>query len=316
MDCQLSLKIGQVPFATGVPQGSFLAAIHGVLESSSELKELASLVRDSRFDEATWKEIFHRELLQVFRWGLRRLDIAGHPSYQAERKEAAILSLLPRYGETIHLLRRAIPFAALGIPTICSFESVSSDAARIVKILSERLRLETNLRISSKSSALAVQDFYSVGLPVVLTGRLETLTQLRLQYTKLRIIASTGRCSVILGPNGSCIENFQKKLIASQTNESCTRFGARLTCTDVDECAQVDSQSGPYASKVPEGIIMALKRIHPSIVFSASNLPSQSVRDFVAGYRTVDLSRGDSDLTNFIGFGADPVGGWPGDYLI
>src|ERR1044071_7502310 len=114
-------EVGSLIPGNLIPQDKFLQALEDLLGSYELRESLGRLIKDPRLDSNLWETLFHRELLQLYQWCARRLLFSARSRVTDNPFPRAVLSLLPRTAFAAHLLRRAIPFAALGVYTSCGF---------------------------------------------------------------------------------------------------------------------------------------------------------------------------------------------------
>jgi hypothetical protein len=223
-----------------------------------------------------------------------------------------VLSLLPRNGHAIHVIRRAIPFAALGIPTKCGFhDDQREQATRVVRILAKALGLKDLLSVEPMASDQAVAAARSGEELIVVTGRSITVRRIASVATS-RVIGSTGRCTVALGSDDHELERLWEVLCSNPVPNSCTELKAAFVTEDLLDSSYVSAVGGSSKSYRLHEI---LRRLHPSVVLVAGQKLTGTIPVVVAGYRLLNCDAG-GIVSTVVGFGADPVHGWPGDYLV
>src|SRR4030095_6123151 len=100
------------------PTDRFLAAVEQLLHDDRALGVLDA-VSDPRLTDAEWRVGVKREITLLAAWALRRLAGGGRLRAGGRLRPARVYSFLPRHAIVVHLLRRAVPFAALGLHTRC-----------------------------------------------------------------------------------------------------------------------------------------------------------------------------------------------------
>ncbi len=302
---------GRLVHASRLPESQFLGAIAELTGSPDQITQLSEAVADPRLDPAIRPVTLHRELLELYKWAVRRIvDCSGAPPASAGWD--SVLSLLPRNGHAIHVIRRAIPFAALGIPTTCGFhDDQREQATRVVRILAEDLRLTRLLSVQPMASDKAVAAVGTGEKLIVVTGRSITVRRVT-SVANCRVIGSAGRCTVALGSDDHELERLCQALFSNQVPNSCTQLKAAFVAENLLDSSYVRAGGGSGKSYQLQEI---LRRLHPSVVLLAGQRLTGYHPVAVAGYRLLNCdSRG--IVSTVVGFGADPVHGWPGDYLV
>jgi len=312
----VNLQVGQMLFASGPPKQAFLDSIQLILDSNEKIGSLARLTHDERFTKDAWTRVLHNELLQLFRWSLRRIILCNNISSMRElRENRCVLCLLPGYGIAVHVIRRALPFACLGINTVCSFPHNGKLSQDIIRCLASALSLSDLVTQAKICSEKQLTEHHKLKAPVIFTGRHDVFRMISTEYSHIPFIASTGRCSVVIGKSESSVRYFERALVSRQLPISCTRVGVSVVCRRIDEKENVEARWGLLDSSGCNTLESVLNVIHPSIVFLTPEIEIDRAPLFLAGYRVFPLNN-DGIPVYGEGFGADPIGGWPGDYLI
>lgn len=300
--------IEQIPIRSTRP----LARLYEVLFEHTSFHEFAKTITDPRLSDEHWSSVLRHELMALFRWCLEKQDGGSHTHCRTFDYGHSVLCLLPYYGFCLHAIRRAIPFAMMGIPTTISVrQDVFKSARRLISDLAILLDLEDMIFVSSKTSESLVSTFHEKECLIVLTGKRSTYQLIREQYPNARIIAATGCCEVVICSDeeeGRVIEEYRKAEIlpTSCSNHACTIFAHTI-----DAHSQIIAINGVRLNTVMT-VGDALEKLHPSIILTpqlASSYPSE-----LAGYTLLACAKNSS--LNHGGFAKDPIGGWPGDYKI
>ncbi|KAF0865507.1 hypothetical protein [Pseudomonas sp. LD120] len=289
-----------------------LVHLQELLFERDDFDALARRLPEPRMALEQWRDVLHSELLSLFRWGLIRAKEALGEQGAAQSYGEEVLCLLPYYGFCLHAIRRAAPFAMMGIPTTVSVrDDRYPEASTVIAELADVLGVQDWLQVSQASSANLVQQFQGRNGLIVLTGKQSTYTRLRNRYPAARIIAATGCCGVVLS-----IEEQQARLIEEQRKAhllsvSCSNHGYTILAEALAPQAAVLAING-VRSAARRSVEEVLGQLHPSVVLappSTSPLP-----DDLAGYSLLACENAGS--ASFDGFGRDPLGGWPGDYRV
>lgn len=309
------IGVGQVISAAVGPRlrGS---DIEKLLESP-EFAESAAATRDPRLSAVGWEHCLRYELAMLVNW-LARRTLAQHRAVADDRNPVppSVLTLLPRYGFALHALRRSIPFAALGIPTVISVSPESRTGARsTIPPLVSALGLEALVTLSDANPADVVEGAVTDQVPVFLTGQLATWRLLTERYPNAQIIGSTGECAVVLSSDPAAARNIVARLADRALPISCTNHQLTLiTAGPPEESAAVVQSDGALSTPQAGSVADELRRVHPSVVLipEGQQLPPDVT---LAGYQAVWCDPlGVASTT--AGFGRDPVAGWPGDHCV
>lgn len=277
---------------------------------------LASATQDRRMPVASWTHCLRYELAMLVSW-LAHRALAYH-SASAERSgpvPRSVLTLLPRYGFALHALRRSLPFAVLGIPTAISVPQESRESARTeIWPLVSTLGLENVVTIGDATPAEEVRVAVANGVPIFVTGRLTTWRTLTQRYPTAAIVGATGECAAILSGDPTAAAELEDRLAERKLSISCTNHQLTIIAEASVDRAAVTATYGTLSTAFPGTVADELRRVHPSLVLIPQGQP-RPVDEFVAGYRTVECDEfGVAGST--VGFGRDPVAGWPGDHCI
>lgn len=290
----------------GPPSGRIVANLSELLESESALQAFAQTVSDDRFAPAGWLPVLRRELLQVLAWAARRhaRPASGVPQRLPERA----LCLLPRRAICLHLLRRALPFAACGTHTFVSAPAdVQTCAESVLSAIAEVLGIREWLTMSSGGPP-AIDRLRGYDA-VIFTGRRRNASLLRAELGPA-FLGATGRCGVLIGTREEELTAIGAGLRSHHVPHSCSRLRARFLLAEDRRGQPADAT---FAILRQEQLLDALQRLHPSIVLLAPSLHER--RPPLGGYCGLPCdARGAIGLQT--GFGADPAFGWPGDYVL
>ncbi|MGC5701102.1 hypothetical protein J4P02_12950 [Pseudomonas sp. NFXW11] len=289
-----------------------LARLQELLFEQDDFEALARQLPEPRMPLEQWRDVLHSELLSLFRWGLIRTQESLGEQGVVQGYGEEVLCLLPYYGFCLHAIRRAVPFALMGIPTTVSVrEDRYEDALAVIAELATVLGLQPWLQVSPQPSASLVMQFYSRNGLIVLTGKQSTYAALRKRYPGARIIAATGCCGVVLA-----VQEDQARLIEEQRKQSllsvsCSNHGYTILAEALSPEATVLAINGvrPAARSTVEDVLVQL---HPSIVLAPPS--SSPLPDDLGGYSLLQCAS--AAAASLDGFGRDPRGGWPGDYRV
>lgn len=311
-----------------IPETRFLEALSDLLTTSDKRAQLCRLIADPRLSRATWQLVFHRELLELYRWAAGRICFAAESSrspdsHSNNELSEEVLSLLPNTAVATHLLRRAVPFAALGIPTSCGFPKMRhAEGTRVINVLAPALGIDHLLYAEPRTCTEAVASAPRGGRLIIITGHAYSARQVKEAAPgKDQIVGSTGRCAVLLGVDRKRTLKLHYALVRNQVSSSCSRLRATFICNSLEETSNAEgipseclpTRCGPSKYEVAD----ILMQLHPSVIFvpATSTRTGKAIPDYLCGYKVISCSP-DGSAANGIGFGADPVFGWPGDYMI
>lgn len=300
------LRPGQLVPLSRLPATRFLLRLESLDER--QLCQALDGVKDPRLSESAWSHAIARELWLLRWWALQRLSLTLNAKDSlVQPSPSRVNCFLPDHALVVHLLRRAVPFAALGIQTLCG---ARSDTRRrlcsAVSAVSSVLGLGSKLIALDRSCRAAVDDATSRQL-LVLTGKRKTAALLGSQW-KGRFVAATGRCALVISPTASRLYARSRQM---RQQHSCTNVRAAFYCRTLTSRAR--TIRGMAGSVVD--LESTLRRLHPSVIFVHRSQPSPRNVPFLFGFRQVECDdEGKTDA--FAGFGTDPVFGWPGDYLV
>lgn len=289
------------------------------LVDADDFSRLATATRDPRLPATGWEHCLKYELMMFANW-LARRALAGHQSGASETEDAAppwVVTLLPRYGFALHALRRAIPFAALGLTTIMSVPDECQDDARTaISPLADALGLDRLLTLSTAPPATVVRHAADAGTPIFLTGRLKTWQHLTELHPDAHIVGSTGECAVVVSRDAATATDIVQRLAERALPISCTNHQLTvITDEPLTGAAHVTATTGAFSTATRSGTVAdELRRVHPSVVLIPDDQPIIDDSSFL-GYQAVHCDAlGVASST--VGFGSDPVAGWPGDHRV
>lgn len=290
-----------------LPETEFLEALGALLESDSAITRLAARISDPRLDHGRFQLLLRRELLDLYRWAAGRL-LRATQGASTGIAPSLVVSLLPHVAPATHALRRAVPFAAIGLRTSCCFaDDVRAYGAAVVVELARALRLEERLELEGACCASAVAMVPADAL-VVVTGRTRTVDAVR-TATPARVVAATGRCSLVVARTHAQASELLGVLRSIDVIGSCTQARAAFVSDLSGECRGIHA-----GSRRTYRLDEIARRCHPSVVLVLDEADSREVSE-LAGYCVLPCAADGSTGTS-TGFGADPVYGWPGDYLV
>lgn len=309
----MELTAGKLIPAKICPDIIVLQRLESIISKKQFSKNLIDRIADKRMQKKEFELIFRRELLELYKWGIKRVVLHSIVQQKTEKDSyKKVYVFLPEQATAIHLLRRAVPFAFLGIPVRCYFkQSVVGSEYTVATTLLQWLNLEERVRLNKQNPVKILSRIDRKNNLIVITGKTESVSAVRSQIKNARIIGATGKCSVLVTDSISQCRRIKKILEKHHFPNSCTALKACFLTTPrfLNKGAVT-----PYPEK-PEKIISlktAIKKLHPSIIYTNSRY---NVSCFAGSYsvKKITLSGRTNDL---IGLGADPVNQWPGDYLI
>ncbi|HEX8305816.1 MAG TPA: hypothetical protein VF612_13130 [Jatrophihabitans sp.] len=285
----------------------------------AQLDRLAADTFDPRLTEEHWRGVLEHELVLLANWlAHRALDYAraGSPSVPPPPRA---VTLLPSYGFALHALRRSVPFAALGIATTITVPAATLGRAHAaIEPVVKALGLSHLLSVLATAPPQVVEQAVREQVPVYLTGRTETWRLLREKYPEATLVGATGRCAVVLSRDRADAANLERLLDSRRLPISCSNHLLTLITDAPDDVeAAVQASVGPLGSEHPTTLGEELRRAHPSVILVPAAGPDEDSRgpSVLAGYSAVS-TRPDGTARSTVGFGRDPVAGWPGDYLV
>ena len=296
-----------------------MSCLERLIRSAEVTAQLVDVTHDERMPSEEWNTLLRFELLLLYQWALRRQMLSAKEGRTGGISEDAeqILVLLPGYGFALHALRRAVPFAALGLRTVISVPAHLSGGARnpllaIVKALG----LEMAVVVSDEEPSKLVARSVQADSPIFLTGRKSTFERLKSQHPSARLFAATGTCSVVVSVDPNAINSFERAQDAHKLSVSCSSRGLSVVCNRISDDAVVASAWGTEVRPGNRGrLVEEIIRVHPSIVLVVEEDLTLDIPTELAGY-TVWRCTKDGVPTHRDGFGRDPIGGWRGDYCV
>ncbi|GLU31081.1 hypothetical protein WKR88_00170 [Trinickia caryophylli] len=271
-----------------------LAALETVLDDRAQFEKLLRATWDSRMPAATWRRMLTAELLELKAWSYRKL-MACNAAPPKLDNAGRVFSLLPGYGFALHTIRRALPFAFLGVPVTCAFsrDNVGS-GARVVAGIAAALGVKEALNAAQTDAATLLGSLppRRIALAVV-TGRRQTVANVSRILGAERVVGCTGRCAIEIRDGRDW-----EPTASSRMGRSCTIVRASFV-------KEGSRWRGRHAVWDP---LVVVRRLHPSVIVDRTG----TLVDTIGGYRCIQPDRG----LNLSGFAADPQFGWPGDYLL
>jgi len=268
--------------------------------------------KDDRLDPETWKIVIFRELHYLKRWLYLRYKIFFNDKNQEKLQIFdQMLVLLPKNAITIHILRRVIPFMALGINVDVGFyPNTATTGINILRTITNILHLKEQLNYHDYTVNEKVKNFSnSKTTLVVCTGKPQTLELLREKYSG-NLSGCTGNCSILICDNFNKADEISKSLISHKYVHSCTAL--KYKCVLIKNSNKLFASKASSYSYQPIQINEFIEKINPSVILShiENTIPSEFL-----SYCIIDCDeRG--FINNQIGFAQDPKFGWPGDYLL
>jgi hypothetical protein len=298
-----------------------LGGAEWIIENSGRLDELAEATQDERMSPERWRMALNVELLMLLKWSTTRHLAAARgvsgPGLIGGGNE--VLILLPSYGYALHALRRAVPFAALGLRTVVSVppECARYAAAPIIRLV-RALGLDATLSLSDQPPPRLVADYTMSQRPIFVTGRLATWRRLRRQYPDACIYGATGTCSIVVSTDANLAKTLETTLRQHKLPTSCSNHGLTLVCDAYPEA--VDAVACNGGSLTTAGtvrrIVRQIQSAHPSVILAIeTGKARETIPTDIAGYQVFACDP-DGIPDSLEGFARDPVCGWPGDYCV
>lgn len=294
-----------------------LARIEAMI-AAPDFAALASGSRDARMSVKGWKDALAIELLSLLAWAARRRIAAARMPDASERAfPDGALVLLPRYGFAIHVLRRAVPLAACGIRTSISvppecMSQARSEARGIVSALG--LAAHADFEVADPVSLVA--QAARQRQPILLTGRFETYERIRSEHPQAHLFGATGRCAVLVTSQRTATGDLEAALRRTRLEQSCSNLAQVVECKWSGGTPQVERTWPRVEGATGRPLDDVLRSLHPSVVYCSDDDPLLSAdAESLAGYALIRCEHTGSPLRR-LGFAADPIAGWPGDYLL
>lgn len=253
---------------------------------SSEFLDLKMLY-DQRIPKTDWKQIFHKEFINLFQWATKRIIYANNSQLSPQSK---VFVFLPYYGIILHSIRRVLPLILLNyeVHIIVSYNN-EEEAKQKINYLLNYLEID-GYKILTKDEFIEIKE--ESGQLILFTGKKINLSLIREKYKKSHIIGATGECAI-------CIfkEKKSTKFKPKQVLPSCTNIKYEFIFTE-------QSLSDGIRSKLPLNLIY---EINPTVIYTDFEW-----REFPE-YKKINLRNEEMDS---VGICADPINGYYGDYKI
>jgi hypothetical protein len=311
-DVERDLTVGQALGIEHAPSETIIGRLEELVWSGIPDAAVAAL-RDPRLPEKEWGQALRRELASTLSWAARRLLArAGRARSDtpAWRGNGGVLSLLPSHGHTVHVIRRALPFALCGVPTtVVGHARQRDEMHRVIQVLRELLDLPGEMLCQSPATAGQEVAGRSGDDLVVVTGAPSSAAAVRAS-TAAHVLGATGSCVLLLGTDTAALERVARTLSAHDQPGSCTRLAGAWVAP---EGSTQWWREGPGGTRTALDRGVVLSRTHPTALY-------QLAEDFGGLPREIDgyicLASDDSGAVGTLtGFARDPRQGWPGDFL-
>lgn len=267
--------------------------------------------RDERIDNKNWKKVVARELYYLNNW-LRFRNKFPSKHAATSNIERALL-LLPSNAISMHILRRVIPFMALGVKVDVGFHpNTLTHGESILFDTVDCLNINNYLDYKNVSAIEKLTQFpVSNHALVCCTGKDETLSLIRKTYSG-ELIGCAGSCSVLLCDEINHAERIGNLLSQHNYAHSCTSLKYKCVKSLYDDTIFV-AESGSRNYK-PQKIKDFLYRVHPSVILRHGGITNARINNYF-NYRSIECDS-NGHIHSQIGFACDPKYGWPGDYLL
>ena len=285
-----------------LPELRFLDALIGLVEDPEARSRLIATGLGRTSDGSPEALAVERDLIELLGWAARRMRAAAQGVSGESVAPRSVLVLLPRHSLMAHVLRRAVPFAALGIPVACTAPSeVRDEAARIVRLVANALHLRPDLTWSRWDSPTSYART-SPGSLVVFTGRRRVVAGLAAR-PGVDLLGATGRCSVVMGTNAEEVDTLLAATCSVHSAASCSRPRVGLVVDAAFTTAEL------RASRVSVPLPETLERLHPSVLFVPDS-DRATAPAFVHGYRVLACGPSGESETS-VGMARDPGSAGP-----
>lgn len=308
---------GKLVPLTKKPVSDFTASLVEIMDSEIVFDEVSRATQDPRMNPNQWSGILRAELRQLFAWTVQRLSASMNDDNRIECPNpiSSVLSLLPRYGIALHVLRRAAGFAGLGIPTRCGFHDPTPEIKNVVDTVARSLGISSTLSTLDCNPVDASLYLDAANTTCLVTGHVATFRNVEESGKWQRVIGGTGRCCVVLGHDIDSIRRLANIIEINQHEPSCARLGAVLLASSLCRTTDFLVQDNGGFHQIDGSLLDCLSNLHPSVIVTPQLSPGTEQPTQIEGYRLYHCDE-NGKPANPIGFGADPVCGWPGDYSI
>ena len=287
-----------------IPDLELAGKLVSLADDPDRLAALGRCLPDDRLEEAKFLAVLEIDIRHASVWLLRHcIGLSGSvrsAACGAPRPRAVVF--LPRYALAANILRRALPFAALGYDTEIVLGRGVRVEARQLKSFLEALGISKRIRLVSGRRDL--RGRVSGASFVAATGRISTLRRIRRCVGPERMLGAAGRCAIVIGGSESELDNL-RRVLARSPRPSCSVARAFLV--------GAGKNPGRYRRLYPKELSRTLARLHPSIVLTTSERWQGEVLE--QGYQATMVAP-DGSVADMEGFGCDPVFGWPGDWML
>lgn len=282
-------------------------------DHSLERNKLGLLCQDIRIDDKAWLAIFYREIIFLYQWAAKRMLLQQKvklPDSPTGKTYNEVLSLLPRHGMAVHILRRAIPFAMCGLPVDVGFpDHLIKEGSEITNILSSAFCLSDLLFCKAQSSVKKINSvFKNKNCLILVTGKKHTVELIKSQV-KGDVYGVTGRCALMIGHEPELLKKAYNTLRKHNFKGSCTKLKATFCLDYLNQIKDIQMKHFYGTTET----VSAIDRLNPSFIYCLSD--RISIPEFIRGYRVIK-SDNQGVISTLVGFGSDPAFKWPGDFLI
>jgi hypothetical protein len=309
--------VGEV-VKNGSPRGDVVIRLQELLSSEDLLKDLAAATCDPRMTCERWLAVLRIELLMLFKWAVARYVGADEGRSFAGIVDAAqhALILLPRYGFALHALRRAAPFAALGMQSVISIPKQHLATARsAISPVLEALGIADVCHVSDQDPVLLVDQYAVSESAIFLTGRQSSCEAIRSRHPGASIFGATGTCGVVVAVDELTTLPLETSLSANRLSTSCSNYELSLICDGYLGSARVLNIRGTRRMADRGSLADCVRLAHPSVIFCLQDEAATSLPPNISGYAVIPCDSSGEPSSRW-GFARDPLCGWPGDYCI
>lgn len=264
------------------------------------------LTFDERFSKNEWINIVNHEILLLYNWLLKRLVYSKTKLSSSPYQFHDIYCFQPRYGITLHLLRRVIPFALLNLKTNCIFaDEIKIQSSEILNYLTSIFETPS-ISIIDRKNISKIKDNKSSLL--LITGKVETFQNVNTKYKKSTVIGSTGNSSIVITDNLKHGQEFLNSY--KQLKQSCTSISSIIFATKREKSDYLDT-----TNNVSYSFQDLMRRYNPTIIHDLDNhFNSHEIEK--SPYLIIQYAKKNLQPQITAGICSDPIHGYPGDYLI
>ena len=308
----MELNVGRLIPAEYLPEEKIITKLEKISRQKRFDPNLIDKIRDPRLTKKQFEIVLKNELLELYKWLLRRIVFsAGYNQKKNSGFFKRVYVFLPGQAIAIHLLRRAIPFACLGIPVYCFYKSktVLGNYELSNKVFNW-LGLNNKIKALKQNPKKSLPRIDKPNNLFVITGKQESFFQIKTELKKASLVGATGRCSILVTDSVPKARRIKKLLCSHIVENSCTTLKATFIIGK--SFSKFGLIKGIENNKKQYSFSEILSRLRPTIIFSNN---SSDIKRWTDQYciKPISLNATTKDIE---GLAKDPICGWPGDYLL